>query len=248
MSTLSYVGGLHAVKALLESDVAGIEALHVQRGRRDARLRTVLDLAVHNSVPVHEISRSDLNQLAANSEHQGVLAQYRDKPLGSEAALHKHLSGCQTPWLILVLDEIQDPHNLGACLRSADATGVNAVVITANNSVGLTPVVRKVASGAAESVALFQVSNLQRALQKLQATGVWVYGAVGETETQLYQVDWSGSVAVVMGAEGRGIRRLTRQTCDGLFAIPMLGAVSSLNVSVATGVTLFEICRQRRSG
>ncbi len=147
--------------------------------------------------------------------------------------------------LVLLLDEVQDPHNLGACLRSADAAAVDAVVVPADNSVGLTPVVRKVASGAADSVPLFQVSNLKRAIAELQNAGLWVFGAAGEAEQSLYDLDLKGPVAIVMGAEGRGLRRLTRESCDGLFHIPMQGEVSSLNVSVAAGISLFEAVRQR---
>lgn len=149
------------------------------------------------------------------------------------------------PCLILVLDGVQDPHNLGACLRSADAAGVDAVIAPIDRSAGLTPVVRKVAAGAADSVPFYQVTNLVRTLEQLKQAGVWVFGATDAADESLYRQDFKGSVAVVMGAEGSGLRRLTTAACDGLFSIPMAGSVSSLNVSVATGVTLFEVVRQR---
>jgi 23S rRNA (guanosine2251-2'-O)-methyltransferase len=243
---LSYVGGVHSVKALLKSDAAGIKQLYVSQGRRDSRLRAIFELARLAGVGVTTIARAELEQLAGSKEHQGLLAAYRGKAPASERELMPYLSARTAPLLILVLDEVQDPHNLGACLRSADAAGVDAVITPVDNSVGVTPVVRKVASGAAESMALFQVINLQRALKLLQASGIWVFGAAGEADSCLYDMDFSGSVAIVMGAEGSGMRRLTRENCDGLFKIPMLGTVSSLNVSVATGVALFEVCRQRQ--
>jgi len=242
----SYIGGLHSVKALLKSDAPGVESIFIRQGRRDSRLRALLELAHRSGVNVSEVSRADFNRLGGSSEHQGVLAIYRGQPPTLQQDLLSFIANRSAPLLILVLDEVQDPHNLGACLRSADAAGVDAVITPIDNSAGVTPVVRKVASGAVESVNLFQVTNLQRTLKQLQQAGVWIYGAVGEAETVLYDVDFTGSVAITMGAEGKGLRRLTRETCDGLFQIPMHGAVSSLNVSVATGVILFEVCRQRR--
>ena len=175
-----------------------------------------------------------------------MVALYAGRPAGGESALFTHLAECDEPRLVLMLDEVQDPHNLGACLRSADAAGVDALVTPLDNSCGITPVVRKVASGAAETVPVFQVVNLPRTLKRLQQDGLWIYGAVGEAEVSLYDTDFSSSAVLVMGAEGRGLRRLTREHCDVLFSIPMHGTLSSLNVSVATGVSLFEIVRQRR--
>ncbi|MFK7858912.1 MAG: 23S rRNA (guanosine(2251)-2'-O)-methyltransferase RlmB [Granulosicoccus sp.] len=245
-----YVGGLHSVKAALKSSASEIETLLVQKGRRDTRLRDMRQLAERHAIDTEEVNRSLLNELAPDLQHQGVVAVLRVASSGIrddlEAFVKTALEGERArSLLILVLDEVQDPHNLGACLRSADAAAVDAVVIPANNSVGLTPVVRKVACGAAECVPLFQVTNLQRAVAQLQKQGVWVYGAAGEAASSLYQLDLSGHVALVMGAEGKGMRRLTREQCDDLFHLPMLGSVSSLNVSVAAGVSLFEAVRQR---
>lgn len=248
--TRKYIGGLHSVKAALKSSASEIEHLLVQKGRRDTRLRDLRELARKHAIETAEVTRAELNGLVSDVQHQGVVAVLRTTSSGVRQDLLPFVKQCQAkegrePMLILVLDEVQDPHNLGACLRSADAAGVDAVVTPADNSVGLTPVVRKVASGAAESVPLFQVSNLQRALSELQEAGLWIYGAAGEASQSLYEVDWKGPVAIIMGAEGRGLRRLTRERCDGLFKIPMRGSVSSLNVSVATGISLFEITRQR---
>lgn len=247
-----YIGGLHSVKAALKSSASEIEKLLIQKDRRDTRLRDLRQLAERHAIETQEVNRSVLNELAPDLQHQGVLAVLRSSSTGVRQDLVEFLQATlaerrKPGLLLLVLDEVQDPHNLGACLRSADAAAVDAVIIPANNSVGLTPVVRKVASGAAESVPLFQVTNLQRTLGELQQLGVWVYGAAGEAETTVYQVDLRGHVALVMGAEGKGLRRLTRDHCDGLFHLPMHGSVSSLNVSVAAGVCLFEAVRQRLS-
>ena len=191
-----------------------------------------------------------LNELVSDVQHQGVVALLRASSSGVREDLQEFVAQRlaetrQDKLLLLVLDEVQDPHNLGACLRSADAAGVDAVVVPADNSVGLTPVVRKVASGAAETVPLFQVTNLQRALGELQDVGVWIYGAAGEASESLFDLDLTGHAAIVMGAEGRGLRRLTRERCDQLFQLPMKGSVTSLNVSVAAGISLFEVVRQR---
>lgn len=247
---VEHIGGLHSVKAALKSSASEIEKLLVQKGRRDTRLRDLRQLAERHAIPTEEVNRSLLNELAPDLQHQGIVAVLRASSKGvrddlpgfiDEALAHE----CGQSLLILVLDEVQDPHNLGACLRSADAAAVDAVVIPAKNSVGLTPVARKVASGAAESVPLFQVTNLSTALIELQQRGVWVYGAAGEASDNLFELDMKGHIALVMGAEGRGLRRLTRERCDGLFHLPMHGTVSSLNVSVAAGVCLFEAVRQR---
>jgi len=248
-----YIGGLHSVKAALKSSASEIEKLLVQKDRRDTRLRDLRQLAGRHAIDTQEVNRSLLNELAPDLQHQGVVAVLNVSSNGIRDDLEAFITSAlaterKQALLILILDEVQDPHNLGACLRSADAAAVDAVIIPANNSVGLTPVVRKVASGAAESVPLFQVTNLQRSIDQLQKLGVWVYGAAGEASVSLYQLDLSGNVALVMGAEGKGMRRLTREQCDDVFHLPMLGSVSSLNVSVAAGVSLFEAVRQRTEG
>ena len=248
--TQQYVGGLHSVKAALKSSASEIDHLLVQKGRRDTRLRDLRELARKHAIDTREVTRAELNDLVSDVQHQGVVAVLRGGSSGvrhdlSQFIKEQSASRPDKALLVLLLDEVQDPHNLGACLRSADAAAVDAVVVPADNSVGLTPVVRKVASGAADSVPLFQVSNLKRAITELQDAGLWVFGAAGEAEQSLYDLELRGPVAIVMGAEGRGLRRLTRESCDGLFQIPMQGEVSSLNVSVAAGISLFEAVRQR---
>jgi len=246
-----YVGGLHAVKAALKSSASEVDHLLVQKGRRDTRLKDLQELARKHAIDTREVNRSELNERVPDVQHQGVVAVLKNASAGVRKNLSAYIKKLKSDeperaLFILILDEIQDPHNLGACLRSADAAGVDAVVVPSDNSVGLTPVVRKVASGAAETVALFQVTSLQRTISELQELGLWVFGAAGESQQSLYDIDLTGSVAIVMGAEGRGLRRLTRERCDGLYKLPMLGSVSSLNVSVATGVSLYEVVRQRQ--
>ncbi len=246
MGDSSYVGGMHAVKALLKANASDTRLLLIQKGRRDSRMRAIVSLAQKAGISVREVSKHELDEIGGAIEHQGVLAEFEGQPVGSEQTLFEHLDACTGALLVLILDGLQDPHNLGACIRSADAAGVDAVIVPSDNSVGITPVVRKVASGAVESMPVFQVTNLARVFKKLKDAGIWIYGAAGEAESPLYDIDLTGSVALVMGSEGSGLRRLTREACDGLYTIPMHGTVSSLNVSVAAGVSLFEVCRQRR--
>lgn len=239
--------GLHAVAAALRSEPVGVQELWVDRQRQDTRMRALLADAQRRGVTVHLTARAELDRLTRQARHQGVAA----RPAGGAASVRPDLdltdllAAVQGPPLLLALDGVQDPHNLGACLRSADAAGVHAVIAPADRAVGLTPAVRKVACGAAETVPFVPVTNLARALRWLQAQRVWVVGAAGEADLSLYEMDFTGPVAIVLGAEEQGLRRLTRELCDYLVHIPMAGQVSSLNVSVAAGVLLFEAVRQR---
>ena len=240
--------GLHTVEELLRSRSDTVARLYVAQGREDRRLGRVLALADAGGIPVEAVPRKVLDDLASG-RHQGVVAELvvgrgSTDLRWSEAELLRALEGRQDA-LVLVLDGVTDPHNLGACLRSADAAGVDAVVTPKDNAADITPVVRKVACGATETVPLVRVTNLARALDALKNAGLWLYGAAGEAEASIYATDLRGPLALVMGAEGKGLRRLTRERCDVLVRLPMAGAVSSLNVSVATGVCLFEVVRQR---
>ncbi|MCL5041769.1 MAG: 23S rRNA (guanosine(2251)-2'-O)-methyltransferase RlmB [Gammaproteobacteria bacterium] len=246
MSELENVFGLHAVKALLERHPKRVKSLWLQRGRLDERMQAVASLAEQQGITVERVTVDVLDQ-RADGVHQGVLAQVLPSQLWSEDMLGHLLDKLDTPPLLLVLDGVTDPHNLGACLRTADAAGVQAVIIPKDKSVGLTPVVRKVACGAAETVPLVAVTNLARCLKNLQQRGLWIVGAAGEAEQMIYQVDFSVPSVLVMGAEGSGMRRLTREHCDYLAKLPMAGSVSSLNVSVASGICLFEAVRQRQA-
>jgi 23S rRNA (guanosine2251-2'-O)-methyltransferase len=248
-----YVYGIHAVDSLLRQNSKSVQRLLLQAGRADKRITALLELAQNQGVSVVRESRADLDKMVS-ARHQGAVAQLRDvaaqddaaaSNLWREADLLQAVENKGGPVLILVLDGITDPHNLGACLRSADAAGVDAVVVPRDNSADLTPVVRKVACGAAEVVPFVRVTNISRTLQALQERGVWLYGTDGEAEKSIYDSDLTASLALVMGAEGKGMRRLTREQCDFLIHLPMAGSVSSLNVSVAAGIVLFEAVRQR---
>jgi 23S rRNA (guanosine2251-2'-O)-methyltransferase len=247
-AAMELVYGIHSVRELLERAGQGqnrVQRLLLQTGRHDKRVKPILGLARKLGVPVEECSRQQLD-LRVDGNHQGVVLECEPLPQLGEKGLLQLLAELPGPPLLLVLDGITDPHNLGACLRSADAAGVSAVIAPRDNSVGLTPAVRKVACGAAETVPFVQVANLARTLDALKQQGIWLVGAAGEAESPVYELDLKGSIALVMGAEGSGMRRLTRERCDFLAHIPMAGSVSSLNVSVATGICLFEAVRQRR--
>jgi 23S rRNA (guanosine2251-2'-O)-methyltransferase len=239
------VFGLHAVRSLLEHSPGRVRQLWTLDGRQDDKLRELVGLAEAAGIPVAVRTRRELDELGGQGSHQGVLAEVAAQPVLTEAALPAFLEGLAEPPFLLILDGVQDPHNLGACLRSADAAGVHAVIVPRDKSVGLTPVVRKVACGAAETVPLVAVTNLARTLRGLREAGIWLYGAAGEASESLYQTRLTGPLGLILGGEGKGLRRLTREHCDGLFAIPMAGTVESLNVSVATGIALFEARRQR---
>jgi 23S rRNA (guanosine2251-2'-O)-methyltransferase len=250
---VQYVYGIHAVDSLLRQNSTAVQRLLLQAGRNDKRITGLLELAQNQGVTVVREPRAGLDKMVSG-RHQGAVAEMHDSAgaaahaasnLWGEAELLQAVEDKDGALLILVLDGVTDPHNLGACLRSADAAGVDAVVVPKDNSADLTPVVHKVACGAAEVVPFVRVTNISRTLQALQARGVWLYGTDGEAEKSLYDSDLTTSLALVMGAEGKGMRRLTREQCDFLIHLPMAGSVSSLNVSVAAGIFLFEAVRQR---
>jgi len=250
VSDSTLIFGLHAVEAALKRDPGNIEQLYCDIKRKDKRLKDLARLAQNQGVRPEWVTRAELDvMLTDGSRHQGVAARVRGVAERNESFLEQLLVELEHPPLLLVLDGVTDPHNLGACLRSADAAGVDAVITTRDRACGLTPVVRKVASGAAEAVPFVQVTNLARTLKTLQDAGVWVVGtALEEGAVSLYESRLEGPLALVLGAEGKGMRRLTREHCDQLVYIPMHGSVQSLNVSVATGICLFEARRQRTPG
>ncbi len=249
MGDSSIIFGLHAVEAALKQDAESIEQLWCDKQRRDKRLQGLVQLAAKRGIKPQQLSRDELDKLAPGGKHQGVVAQVQQSSATTarnETFLEQLLTDLEVAPFLLVLDGVTDPHNLGACLRSADAAGVHAVIAPRDRACGLTPVVRKVASGAAETVPFVQVTNLSRTIKSLRDAGVWVIGtALEEGAVSLYERDLKGPLALVLGAEGKGIRRLTRENCDELVYVPMAGTVQSLNVSVATGVCLFEALRQR---
>lgn len=247
MSQLQQIYGLHAVRALLRQGDVQIVRAWAQDSRHDPRLETLIGELMVQGVKVERLSRRELDRkVEADARHQGILLEIEGGAPVDDHDLDGYLTTLKAPALILVLDGITDPHNLGACLRSAEAAGVQAVILPKDKSVGITPVVRKVACGAVETLPVFTVTNLARALRSLKDAGIWLYGAAGEADQSLYEIDFTGPTALVLGAEGSGLRRLTREHCDALVRIPMAGSVESLNVSVATGVLLFEVVRQRQ--
>lgn len=245
MSQLEKIYGVHAVQALLHHHPKRVKQIWLSEGRSEPRVQGLVELATQHRIPVGQAERRELDAWV-EGVHQGVVAEVSPSQVWNEAMLDELIDRSERPPLILVLDGVTDPHNLGACLRTADAAGATAVVIPKDKSASLTPVVRKVACGAAEVMPLVAVTNLARTLEKLQQKGLWVVGTAGEAEQQIYQQDMTGPTVLVMGAEGKGMRRLTREHCDFLVKLPMGGSVSSLNVSVATGVCLFEVVRQRQ--
>lgn len=247
MSDLERIYGLHAVEALLRHHPKRVKQIWLAEGRGDPRVQALLELAGQAKVRVGQCERREMDAWV-EGVHQGVIAEVSPSQVWGDAMLDELLDRTEGPPLLLVLDGVTDPHNLGACLRTADAAGALAVIIPKDKSATLNATVRKVACGAAEVMPLVAVTNLARTLEKLQQRGLWVVGTAGEAEQELYDQDLSGPTVLVMGAEGKGMRRLTREHCDFLVRLPMAGSVSSLNVSVATGVCLFEAQRQRRRG
>jgi 23S rRNA (guanosine2251-2'-O)-methyltransferase len=248
-ATANVAYGIHAVRALLARHAHRVRQLWLSYGG-DAvtRLQEIRALAEQAGVVMRAADHTELDRLADGERHQGVVAEVLPRADDPETQLEEALEALgDTPGLLLVLDGVTDPHNLGACMRSADAAGVAAVIVPRDRAAGLTPIVRKVAAGAAESVPLVAVVNLARTLRDLKERGLWLVGTTDDAQRTLYDVDLTGPTVLVMGSEGEGMRRLTREACDDLVSIPMAGAVESLNVSVATGVALFEAVRQRRA-
>ena len=246
MSQLEKVYGVHAVEALLRHHPKRVKQLWLAESRQAPRIQPMLELAAQHRVSVGHKERQELDEWA-EGVHQGVVAEVSPSQVWGENMLDELLERSEGVPLLLVLDGVTDPHNLGACLRTADAAGALAVIVPKDKSATLNATVRKVACGAAEVIPLVAVTNLARSLEKLQQRGLWVVGTAGEAEQEGYQQDMTGPTVLVMGAEGKGMRRLTREHCDYLVKLPMGGSVSSLNVSVATGVCLFEAVRQRQA-
>lgn len=239
-----FVFGWHAVEAVLKREPERLQRVWIQTGRQDKRVKSITDALDGLGVAWKVVHRRELDE-RVSGVHQGIVAAVSESREWTEDDLLSQLAGGDEPPFLLVLDGVTDPHNLGACMRTADAVGVQAVIVPKDKSASLTPVARKVACGAAETVPFVRVTNLARFLRTLKDQGVWLIGTAGEAKATLFQADFKGPVALVMGAEGKGMRRLTREHCDQLINIPMLGHVDSLNVSVATGVCLYEALRQR---
>ena len=247
MNESSIVYGPHAVRAVLMRRPGDVLRL-VLAPDPDARQRELQKLAKEKGLALAIVPAAELDHLSGGAAHQGALAEVRPSVALDENGLLDLLVAAPAPALVLVLDGVTDPHNLGACMRTADAAGAVAVVAPRDRAAGLTPAVRKVAAGAAETMPFAQVTNLARSLRDLKAAGLWIVGTAADADRELHAANLTGPLAVVMGSEGQGLRRLTRESCDFCVRLQMLGAVESLNVSVATGIVLFEALRQRRAG
>ena len=241
----SWIVGINPVEGALSNAAERVRELVVEQGQRNARVLELAERAKALKITVNHRPREQLDKLAGEARHQGVAALYEPPPMAHENDLAALMERDGSDTLVLVLDGVTDPHNLGACLRSAAAAKVTAVIVPKDRAVGLTPVVRRASAGGADRVPLIAVTNLARTLRELKDAGVWITGLAGDTDTSIYGVDFKGPVALVLGGEGEGIRRLTRELCDFVAKIPMPGVMESLNVSVATGVVLFEALRQR---
>lgn len=240
---MNTIYSIHAVTALIDSFPERVSRLYVLSTRDDHQIKKIMQLAKAAAIPIKACDRLTLDKLAGSVQHQGAVAQCQDLPAYQQRDLPTLLAHVDKAFL-LILDGVQDPHNLGACLRTAAAAGVHAVIVPKDRAVSMTPVVRKVACGAAEILPLVQVTNLSRTINWLKEQGIWIYGLTGEATTSIHATPLQKPLALVLGAEGRGLRKLTASSCDHLLSIPMPGNMESLNVSVAAGIGLFEVVRQ----
>ncbi|WP_372160878.1 23S rRNA (guanosine(2251)-2'-O)-methyltransferase RlmB [Xanthomonas axonopodis pv. cyamopsidis] len=240
-----WIVGVNAVASSVENDADNVREVLIEAGSKNPRLTEIEEQARRKGIDVRRVNTQALDGVGGQVRHQGVAARYAAARLWAENELEGLVEAAEGRALVLILDGVQDPHNLGACLRSAAAAGVTAVVIPKDKSATVNATVRKTSAGAADRIPVVAVTNLARCLRDLQKLGVWLYGLAGEAEASLYSVNLRGNVGLVLGGEADGLRRLTREHCDGLVKIPMPGEIESLNVSVATGVTLFEAVRQR---
>jgi len=237
------VFGFHSVESVLRNDPINVLQLLVEKNRHDKRINQLIQAAESQGISIEYLKKTDLQKQADSHKTQGVAIRYKASAKIEGKSLEDLMQKDNV--FLLVLDGVTDPHNLGACLRTADAAGVDAVIVPKDRAAGITPIARKVACGAAETIAFFQVTNLVRTLKQMTENEIWIAGTADEAETDVYEAQLTGKLALIMGAEEKGLRRLTRENCDQLIKLPMVGQVESLNVSVATGVCLFEAVRQR---
>ncbi len=242
---LNKLFGIHALQAALDYSPEKIMQVWVDTQRQDKRLSSLLEQLAQHSIIIDNCNRKKLDRFAEGKNHQGIVADVQLPELHSEAQLKNLVQSLTTLPFFLILDQVQDPHNLGACLRTADAAGINGIIITKDNASGITPTVCKVASGAAETMPVYQVTNLARCLRWLKTENIWVIGSTGDAKQTIFETDLNIPLALVMGTESLGMRRLTAEHCDLLVKIPMVGQVESLNVSVAAGIMIYEVLRQR---
>jgi 23S rRNA (guanosine2251-2'-O)-methyltransferase len=243
-----YIYGLHSVHSFIKSKPGDLSMIYVGERKTIPILDEILAMAKEFDINVHSVANMELDCFVHNENHQGIVAKLRviNSGVYEEKDLEPLLDSLKEPPFLLLLDCVHDPHNLGACLRTADAAGVHIVLTPKDRACGLTPAVRKVACGAAETTPFIQVTNLARTMSMLKERGIWLYGAVQDAQDSIFSAKLKGPLGIVLGSEGEGLRHLTRESCDFLISVPMLGAVSSLNVSVATGICLFEALRQSK--
>ncbi len=244
MKNTQMIYGFHAIESLIKKNPEDINKIWIDEKRKDKRVQSILKLIKENKIKHEQADRNTLNEKSKTEKNQGIVAECVSTENLEKVDLTELVK--KEDVFILILDSIQDPHNFGAILRSANAAGIDAVIIPKNKAVGITPVVRKIASGGAENTPIIQVTNISQTIKTLKENGIWCIGAAGEAKNDIYNTDFKGKTAIVMGSEGPGIKRLIKENCDFLTKIPMKGVVESLNVSVATGVILFEAVRQRR--
>ena len=249
MSSKQWIAGINAVGAALEHDAENVREVLIEAGAKNTRLAEIESRAQRLDVSVRKVPKTAIDGVVGNLRHQGVIARYAAAKTYNESDLIELVEEAAGSALLLILDGVQDPHNLGACLRSAAAAAVTAVIIPRDKAVQVNATVRKTSAGAADSIPVVAVTNLARTMKSLQQQGVWLYGLAGDAGGSLYKTDLRGNVGLVMGGESDGLRRLTRETCDSLISIPMPSAadVESLNVSVAAGICVFEAVRQRQA-
>ena len=247
MSKSINIFGFHSLESLLKTNPERVLKVFIQTGRSDKRILSILDDLLIQRISFSKIDKNKLDLLAKGESHQGIIAEIILPPLPGETILIESIKNSSKKPLMLILDSIQDPRNLGACLRSANAAGVDYVVINKDGSAPINSLVHKASAGAINSIKIFQVTNLVRTIKAIQKEGLWVIGLDGNSSTSIYNVNLADPIAIVMGAEGKGIRLLIKKTCDQVVTIPMSGNVESLNVSVATGIALFESMRQRET-
>jgi 23S rRNA (guanosine2251-2'-O)-methyltransferase len=247
MSKSINIFGFHSIESLLKTNPESIIKVLVQVNRKDKRANDLINMLTSQKITFSSTNRNDLDRIAKGEVHQGVISEVILPPLLNEESLIKSISENSSKLLLLVLDSIQDPRNLGACLRSANAAGVDYVIINKDGSAPINALVHKTSAGAINSLKIFHVTNLSRTIKDMQKKGIWVIGLDGDSKSTIYDANLTDSTAIVMGTEGKGIRRLIKETCDQIVTIPMSGNIESLNVSVATGIALFESKRQRES-
>ena len=247
MSNSIHIYGFHSVEAQLKSNPESIIKVFIQSGRNDNRIAKITSLLINQKINFSKSEKNKLDHLAKGEAHQGIAAEVILTPLPGQKALIDFIKKLSSNPLVLMLDSIQDPRNLGACLRTANAAGVDCVVFNKDGSSPINALVHKTSAGAINKLKIFQVTNLVRTIKSLQAQELWVIGLDGDVTTSIYDINLSGPTVIVMGTEGKGLRLLIKKTCDHLVTIPMIGNVESLNVSVATGIALFEGRRQRQS-